>query len=55
VSELVDALPWCLHELDSCGDVWDQVTLKVSPHISAWDDPIGQSVVAADSPVVSGY
>ena len=53
MSELVIALFWCFHELDNCGDVWDQVTLKMTPHISAWDDPIGQSVVVADSPVVS--
>ena len=53
MSELVIALLWCFYELDSCGDVWDKVTLKMTPHISAWDDPIGQSIVVADSPVVS--
>jgi hypothetical protein len=53
VSELVIALLWCFHELDNCGGVWDQVTLKMTPHISAWDDPIGQSIVVADSLVVS--
>ena len=55
MSELVDSLSWCFHEMDSCGEVWDLVIHKVTPHISAWDDPIGQSVVMADSPVVSGY
>ena len=55
MSELVDSLPWCVHEIVNCGEVWDPVIHKVTPHISAWDDPIGQSVVTADSPVVSGY
>jgi hypothetical protein len=33
VSELVDSLPWCVHEMDSCGEVWDPVIHKVTPHI----------------------
>ena len=53
MGELVNSLPWCLHKMDSCGDVWDQMIHKVTPLISAWDDPIGQSIMAADSPVVS--
>ena len=53
MSELVIALPWCFHEMDSYDDAWDQVTLKMPPHISAWDDPIGQSVVVVDSSEVS--
>ena len=55
MSELVNPLPWCFHEMDNCGDVWDQVILKVTPHISAWDDPIRQSVMMVDSLVLSGY
>ena len=55
MSELVDSLPWCVHEMDNCGEVWDLVIHKVTPRISTWDDPIGQFVVTADSPVVSGY
>ena len=55
MSELVDSLPWCVHEMDSCGEVWDPVIHKVTPHISAWDDPIGQSVMMVDALVVSGY
>ena len=55
MSDLVDSLPWCVHEMDSCGEVWDPVIHKVTPHISTWDDPIGQSIVMADSLVVSGY
>ena len=53
MSELVDSLPWCVHEMDSCADVWGQVIHKVTPHNPAWDDPIGQSVVMVDPPVVS--
>ena len=52
MSELVDSLPWCVHEMDSSSEVWDLVIDKVTPHISAWDDPIGQSVVTADFLVV---
>ena len=55
MSELVDSLSWCVHEMDSYGEVWDPVIHKVTPHISAWDDPIGQSVMTLDSSVVSGY
>ena len=55
MSELVDFLPWCVHKMDNCGEVWDLVIHKVTPHIFAWDDPIGQSVVTVDSLVVSGY
>ena len=55
MTELVDPLPWFVRKMDSCGEVWDPVIHKVTPHISAWDDPIGQSIVMADSPVVSGY
>jgi hypothetical protein len=53
MSEQVNPMPWCFHKIDSCDDVWDQVILKVTPHISTWDDPIGQYVMAVDSPVVS--
>ena len=53
MSELVDSLPWCDHEMDSYGEVWDPVIHKVTPLISVRNDPIGQSIVAADSPVVS--
>ena len=55
MSELVDSLPWCVHEMDSNGEVWDPVIHKVTPHISAWDDPIEQSVMTVDSPVVLDY
>ena len=55
MSELVDSLPWCVHEMESYGEVWDPVIHKVTPHISAWDGPIEQSVMIVDSPVVSGY
>ena len=51
----MDSLPLCVHEMDSCGEVWDPVIHKVTPHISAWDDPIGQSVMMVDALVVSGY
>ena len=55
MSELVDSLPWCFHEMDNCGEVWDPLIHKVTPHISAWDDPIGQSVMMVDSLVVLDY
>ena len=55
MSELVDSLPWCVHEMDNYGEVWDLVIHKVTPHISAWDDPIGQSVMMVDSLVVLAY
>ena len=55
MSELVDSLPWFIHEMDNYGEVWDLVIHKVTPHISAWDDPIRQSIMTTDSPVVSGY
>ena len=55
VSERVDSLPWCFHEMDSYGEVWDPVIHKVTPHISTWDDPIGQSVMTAGSLMVLGY
>ena len=55
MSELVDSLPWCVHEMDSYGEVWDLVIHKVTPHISAWNDPVAQSVVTVNSPVVLGY
>ena len=32
VSELVDSLSWCFHEMDSCGDVWDQVIHKATSY-----------------------
>ena len=49
----MDFLPWCVHEMDNCGEVWDLVIHKVTARISTWDDPIGQSIVAEDSSVVS--
>ena len=55
MSELVDSLSWCFHEMDIYGEVWDPVIHKVTPHISAWDDVVRQSVVTADSLVVSSY
>lgn len=41
--------------MDNCSDVWDQVIPKVTPLISAWDDPIRQTIMTVDSSVVSGY
>ena len=55
MSELVDSLAWCVHQMDNYGEVWDLVIHKVTPHISAWDDPIRQSVMMVDSLVLSGY
>ena len=55
MSELVDSLPWCFYEMDDNGEVWELVIHKVTPHISAWDDPIGQSVMTAGSLMVLGY
>jgi hypothetical protein len=53
VSELVDSLCWCVHEMNTCTDMWGQVIHKVTPHIPTWDDPARQSVMTIDSLVVS--